>query len=179
MRKLSLVPIWIWFRFMYRSSIGNSVQQVGNLRSPRYIKSHLPMQLLPRKLTTVKPKVHEIDKFFYGNWPAAPSTLWFLRFLFIPCFIYIWRALTCYMHLYECVRTTDVRWMRARLTSLSNCADATTTCRQYMLHGIQRICVCHTTIIAYWCTDWLGRLKNFARCFSPITHRLDRCGRTS
>jgi len=40
-----------------RSAIGNSVQQVSNLPSPRFIKSHLPLQLLPQQLDTVKPKI--------------------------------------------------------------------------------------------------------------------------
>lgn len=43
--------------FGFRSAIGNSVQQVSNLPSPRFIKSHLPLQLLPVQLGTVNPKV--------------------------------------------------------------------------------------------------------------------------
>lgn len=43
--------------FNSRSAIGNSVQQVSNLPSPRFIKSHLPLQLLPDALNTVMPKV--------------------------------------------------------------------------------------------------------------------------
>ena len=34
----------------------DTVQQVEMLQSPRCIKSHLPLQLLPEQLWTVKPK---------------------------------------------------------------------------------------------------------------------------
>ncbi|XP_055683255.1 luciferin sulfotransferase-like [Lutzomyia longipalpis] len=38
-------------------SIGNSVSCVDSLPSPRFIKTHLPWQLLPNQLDTVKPKI--------------------------------------------------------------------------------------------------------------------------
>lgn len=37
--------------------IGNSVEYVRNQASPRYIKSHLPIQLLPKQMEKVKPKI--------------------------------------------------------------------------------------------------------------------------
>lgn len=36
---------------------GNSVERVNQLPSPRFIKSHIPWQLLPRALCSVKPKI--------------------------------------------------------------------------------------------------------------------------
>lgn len=39
-------------------SIGDSVDYVAGLPSPRYIKSHLPLDLLPTQLDKVKPKVN-------------------------------------------------------------------------------------------------------------------------
>jgi hypothetical protein len=38
------------------NNIGDTVQKVEMLQSPRCIKSHLPLQLLPEQLWTVKPK---------------------------------------------------------------------------------------------------------------------------
>jgi hypothetical protein len=38
------------------NNIGDSVQKVEMLQSQRCIKSHLPLQLLPEQLWTVKPK---------------------------------------------------------------------------------------------------------------------------
>jgi hypothetical protein len=38
--------------------LGNSVELVENMQSPRYIKSHFTWDLLPAALNTVKPKVH-------------------------------------------------------------------------------------------------------------------------
>jgi len=37
---------------------GDTLQKVEMLRSPRCIKSHLPLQLLPKQLWTLKPKVY-------------------------------------------------------------------------------------------------------------------------
>ncbi|XP_044271320.1 luciferin sulfotransferase [Tribolium madens] len=37
--------------------LGNSVDLVDNLPSPRYIKSHLPLSLLPTELDKIKPKI--------------------------------------------------------------------------------------------------------------------------
>jgi len=37
--------------------MGNSVDAVENLTSPRFIKSHLPWELLPDQISQVKPKV--------------------------------------------------------------------------------------------------------------------------
>jgi len=39
-----------------KNNFGDTVQQVEMLQSPRCIKSHLPLQLLPQQLWTVKPK---------------------------------------------------------------------------------------------------------------------------
>jgi len=38
------------------NNIQDSIQQAEMLQSPRCIKSHLPLQLLPEQLWTVKPK---------------------------------------------------------------------------------------------------------------------------
>ena len=38
------------------NKVEDSIQQVEMLQSPRCIKSHLPLQLLPEQLWTVKPK---------------------------------------------------------------------------------------------------------------------------
>jgi hypothetical protein len=38
------------------ANIGDTVHEVEMLQSPRCIKSHLPLQLLPEQLWTVKPK---------------------------------------------------------------------------------------------------------------------------
>lgn len=40
-----------------KNIFGDSVEQVNNMPSPRYIKSHLPMGLLPLGINTVKPKL--------------------------------------------------------------------------------------------------------------------------
>jgi hypothetical protein len=41
-----------------KANIGDSVREVEMLQSPRCIKSHLPLQLLPEQLWTVRPKVN-------------------------------------------------------------------------------------------------------------------------
>ena len=41
----------------WKNVIGNSVDVVENMKSPRCIKTHLPWELLPKQLSTVKPKV--------------------------------------------------------------------------------------------------------------------------
>jgi hypothetical protein len=38
------------------NKVQDTIQQVEMLQSPRCIKSHLPLQLLPEQLWTVKPK---------------------------------------------------------------------------------------------------------------------------
>jgi hypothetical protein len=48
--------------FKYENSLGkdlieNSVELVNNLPSPRYIKSHLPLPLLPTELDKIKPRI--------------------------------------------------------------------------------------------------------------------------
>ncbi len=43
--------------FFHSANMPNSVELVDNLPSPRFIKTHLPWQLLPKGLSTVKPKV--------------------------------------------------------------------------------------------------------------------------
>ncbi|GLV32779.1 Sulfotransferase 2 [Carabus blaptoides fortunei] len=40
----------------FMNTFGNSVDVVNNLPSPRYIKTHLPLELLPKQLEEVKPK---------------------------------------------------------------------------------------------------------------------------
>ena len=44
----------------WMDELGNSVEQVQGMQSPRFIKSHLNWELLPAALNTVKPKVREI-----------------------------------------------------------------------------------------------------------------------
>jgi hypothetical protein len=44
------------------SLIGETVDLVEKMRSPRYIKSYLPKELLPKQLETVKPKVRMHNK---------------------------------------------------------------------------------------------------------------------
>ena len=39
-----------------KNKVEDTIQQVEMLQSPRCIKSHLPLQLLPEQLWTVKPK---------------------------------------------------------------------------------------------------------------------------
>lgn len=41
------------------SQFGNSVENVEKISRPRYIKSHLPWELLPQQLKSKKPKVHD------------------------------------------------------------------------------------------------------------------------
>lgn len=45
--------------FILSKSIGNSVEFVDNLPSPRFIKTHLPLELLPKEMDIVKPKVSQ------------------------------------------------------------------------------------------------------------------------
>lgn len=40
-----------------KDELGNSVEQVENMPSPRFIKTHLPVPLLPEQLAAVKPKI--------------------------------------------------------------------------------------------------------------------------
>lgn len=40
-----------------KANIGDSVREVETLKSPRCIKTHLPLQMLPEQLWTVRPKV--------------------------------------------------------------------------------------------------------------------------
>jgi hypothetical protein len=42
------------------ANIGDSVHEVEMLKSPRCIKSHLALQLLPEQLWTVRPKVNNL-----------------------------------------------------------------------------------------------------------------------
>jgi hypothetical protein len=42
-----------------QANIADSVREVEMLQSPRCVKSHLPLQLLPEELWTVRPKVNE------------------------------------------------------------------------------------------------------------------------
>lgn len=53
-----------WRRFNYplpvhcrQTALAESVQRVSDMPSPRFIKSHLPWQLLPTQMETVKPKI--------------------------------------------------------------------------------------------------------------------------
>jgi len=45
----------------WMDGLGNSVELVEGMQSPRFIKSHLNWELLPAALNTVKPKVREIS----------------------------------------------------------------------------------------------------------------------
>lgn len=55
-RKYDIYPKYI-INFNFSNAVGNSVQLVNSMPSPRFIKSHLPWQLLPQQLDIVKPKV--------------------------------------------------------------------------------------------------------------------------
>jgi hypothetical protein len=44
----------------WMDELGNSVELVEEMQSPRFIKSHLNWELLPAALNTVKPKVREL-----------------------------------------------------------------------------------------------------------------------
>lgn len=44
----------------FKNFFENSVDYVSNLPSPRYIKSHLPIQFVPTQLDKVKPKVKHV-----------------------------------------------------------------------------------------------------------------------
>lgn len=44
----------------WMDELGNSVEMVEGMQSPRFIKSHLNWELLPAALNTVKPKVREL-----------------------------------------------------------------------------------------------------------------------
>lgn len=45
----------------FLSNYGNALDHVNKCPSPRFIKSHLPLGLLPRQLQTVNPKVKVPD----------------------------------------------------------------------------------------------------------------------
>jgi hypothetical protein len=46
----------------WMKDLGNSVELVESMQSPRYIKSHLTWELLPAALNTVKPKVQVLPR---------------------------------------------------------------------------------------------------------------------
>lgn len=43
----------------WKNELGDSVSLVEQLPSPRFIKTHLPLELLPTQIHTVKPKVRK------------------------------------------------------------------------------------------------------------------------
>lgn len=53
----------------WMKELGNSVDLVENLPSPRFIKSHLPWELLPKDLKVVEPKVRIFISIF-SNFPT-------------------------------------------------------------------------------------------------------------
>lgn len=42
---------------VFAKELGDTVEMVENMASPRYIKSHLPWDLLPEQMSVVKPRV--------------------------------------------------------------------------------------------------------------------------
>lgn len=52
----------LYYDCIFGDIIGNSVEFVTSRQSPRYIKSHLPVDLLPAQLDKVKPKVRKLKK---------------------------------------------------------------------------------------------------------------------
>jgi Sulfotransferase domain. len=42
----------------WKNELGNSVDMVEMMPSPRYIKTHLTLELLPEEIEEVKPKVY-------------------------------------------------------------------------------------------------------------------------
>lgn len=44
---------------VFAKELGDTVEMVENMASPRYIKSHLPWDLLPEQMAIVKPRVSE------------------------------------------------------------------------------------------------------------------------
>lgn len=47
----------IIFKFNFRENIGDSVDFIDNRPSPRYIKTHIDLDMLPKQINEVKPKV--------------------------------------------------------------------------------------------------------------------------
>jgi hypothetical protein len=52
------IGCWITEAARIKADIGDTVREVEMLKSPRCIKTHLPLQLLPAQLWTVRPKVN-------------------------------------------------------------------------------------------------------------------------
>lgn len=84
------------YGFLNSAKVGNSVQMVENLPSPRYIKSHLPWQLLPKQLDVVKPKV------FKQLFKTA-----YFQMCFVGFRSYMWLAT---QRTFACPTTTTAPW---------------------------------------------------------------------
>lgn len=63
------------FTQQFSHLFSNSVDYVKNLQSPRFIKSHLPFQLLPKEINKVKPKVKNI----YYHYANKQNYNWFFN----------------------------------------------------------------------------------------------------
>lgn len=53
----------------WMTELGNSVDLVESLSSPRFIKSHLPWELLPKDLKVTEPKVFRVVVFYLSGFP--------------------------------------------------------------------------------------------------------------
>lgn len=51
------IGCWVTEAARTKANIGDSVREVEMLKSPRCIKTHLPLQMLPEQLWTVRPKI--------------------------------------------------------------------------------------------------------------------------
>lgn len=69
-----------WF-----AKLGESVETVEKLPSPRYIKTHLPLDLLPKQLLEKKPKVYYL---LISNYAFTSGSLLVLISFFPPFFLF-------------------------------------------------------------------------------------------
>lgn len=43
----------------WMKELGDSVEMIDKMPSPRFIKTHLPLELLPQQIETIQPKVRQ------------------------------------------------------------------------------------------------------------------------